>query len=180
MTGQTRKVYVGLGANLGNPERQLKTAVEQIAALAGLELLACSRLYRSAPMGLPGQPDYCNAVCVLQTAVPAIELMAQLLRIERGLGRFRDGRRWGARMIDLDMLHVDGESSSAEELRLPHPGIAQRNFVLVPLAEVAPELVIPGVGAIRLRADELGTQGLSIWSASQEAAGGTASLLVAR
>lgn len=170
MTGQTRKVYVGLGANLGDPERQLKAALEQIGALAGLDLLACSSLYRSAPMGLPGQPDYCNAVCVLQTALPAADLMVQLLRIERGLGRFRDGRRWGARMIDLDMLHVEGEASSAPELQLPHPGIAARNFVLVPLSEVAPDLVIPQLGSVAQRAVELGTQGLSIWSPCCETA----------
>ncbi len=154
------RAYIGLGANLGAPAAQLRAAV---AALAGCgEVVAQSPLYRTMPMG-PPQPEYCNAVCVLDTDLPPQDLMQRLLAIERAAGRVRDGSRWGARQLDLDLLHVEGVALDSEALRLPHPGIAQRNFVLVPLADVAPQLEVPGLGRIDALAAKAGREGLQPW-----------------
>jgi 2-amino-4-hydroxy-6-hydroxymethyldihydropteridine diphosphokinase len=140
--------YVGLGSNLDSPAGQIRSALVAIAKLAGVRLLAQSSFYRSPPMGPPSQPDYCNAVCMLASEVEPAELMERLLEIEREAGRVRNGEHWGPRRIDLDLLHVEGVASATPGLRLPHPGIARRDFVLVPLAEVAPTLDVPGVGRI--------------------------------
>ncbi|HSW15421.1 MAG TPA: 2-amino-4-hydroxy-6-hydroxymethyldihydropteridine diphosphokinase [Solimonas sp.] len=156
------RAYIGLGANLGDPRRQILDAIDGLAACG--RLLACSSLYRTAPLGEPGQPDYCNAACLLDTALSAEALMDRLLELERAAGRVRDGRRWGARRLDLDLLHVEGVTLETPKLRLPHPEIARRNFVLVPLAEIAPELLIPGVGRIAAAAAAIGRAGLDPWS----------------
>ncbi|MEQ1438644.1 2-amino-4-hydroxy-6-hydroxymethyldihydropteridine diphosphokinase [Fontimonas sp. SYSU GA230001] len=155
-----KRAWIGLGANLGDPPAQLRTALDLIAGLG--ELQAVSPFYRSAPMGPADQPDYCNAVCRLATALAPAQLMQQLLAIERRMGRVRS-RKWGARTIDLDLLHVEGESCDTAELVLPHPGIAARNFVLVPLAELDPELVIPGLGRVVELSDRLGRADLAPW-----------------
>jgi 2-amino-4-hydroxy-6-hydroxymethyldihydropteridine diphosphokinase len=137
--------YIGLGANLGDPPAQLRTALHGIEALG--RIIAVSPFYRSAPMGPAEQPDFCNAVCALDTVVGATALMDALLAIERGMGRVRT-LKWGPRLIDLDLLHVDGVCCATERLTLPHPGIAQRNFVLVPWADIAPDAAVPGLGRI--------------------------------
>lgn len=157
-----RRAYIGLGANLGSPARQLRAAIDGIAQLG--DLLAVSPLYRSAPMGPADQPDYCNAACVLDTDLTPPQLLEALLRIERACGRVRDGQRWGPRRLDLDLLHVEGVLWSSDELTLPHPGIALRNWVLWPLLDVAPMLEIPALGAIRTLAESLGREGLSVWA----------------
>lgn len=155
--------FVGLGANLGDPAAQLRAALQAIAALPGTQLLAVSRFYRSAPMGPSGQPDYCNAVCRIQTALAPRELLDALIGIERDAGRIRGGERWGARQLDLDILHVEGVALDEPGLHLPHPGIARRNFVLAPLAEIAPALELPGLGRMDECARAYGTEGLALW-----------------
>lgn len=157
--------YVGLGANLGDPAAQLRAALAAIAALDGTQVVATSRFYRSAPMGPPDQPEYCNAVCHVQTGLAPRALLDALIGIERTAGRIRGGERWGPRRLDLDLLHVEGLQTDEPGLRLPHPGIAKRNFVLVPLAELAPALEIPGLPAIDWLAREVGMEGLSAWDA---------------
>ncbi len=157
-----RRAYIGLGANLGDPPAQLRAAIDAIGALG--TLLAVSPFYRSAPLGPADQPEFCNAVCVLETALDAQPLMAQLLAIEHRMGRLRT-LKWGPRTIDLDLLHVEGHSSDSEALKLPHPGIAERNFVLVPLADVAPDLNIPGIGRVADAAGRIGRAGLTPWLA---------------
>lgn len=157
--------YLGLGANLGDPAAQLRAALVAIAALPGTRVLAVSRLYRSAPMGPAGQPDYCNAACRIETALTPRALLDALIGIERAAGRVRGGERWGARQLDLDILHVEGVALDEPGLHLPHPGIAQRNFVLVPLAEVAPALDIPGLGRVAERARSCTQEGLQLWAA---------------
>jgi 2-amino-4-hydroxy-6-hydroxymethyldihydropteridine diphosphokinase len=157
--------YVGLGANLGDPAAQLRSALDAIAALDGTRIVATSRFYRSAPMGPPDQPEYCNAVCQVQTALTPRDLLDALIGIERTAGRIRGGERWGPRRLDLDLLHVEGIAMDEPGLHLPHPGIASRNFVLVPLAELAPQLQIPALEPIETLVRAVGMEGLSAWDA---------------
>lgn len=139
--------YVGLGANIGDPEAQLGAALASLARLTATRVLARSRLYRSPPWGVLEQPPFINAVAALATALSARELLDALLAIERAAGRERR-ERWGPRVLDLDLLlHGDLELDQPG-LRLPHPQLHRRAFVLVPLAEIAPDLVVPGQGAL--------------------------------
>ena len=156
--------YIGLGANLGQPAEQVCHAIAALTRTSGVTLHAQSSLYRSVAIGLPGQPDYCNAVCALNTTLDAESLFDALIAIEQAAGRIRDGTRWGPRVLDLDLLHYEGRNQTALRLTLPHPEIAKRNFVLVPLAEIAPELEIAGVGCVRELAAKLGRDGLSLWN----------------
>lgn len=158
------KAYIGLGSNLDDPARQVLSALQAISTLDGVRLLQRSRLYRTPPMGPADQPDYCNAVCVADIDIEPGELMQSLLTIELQAGRVRGVQHWGPRRIDLDLLHVDGVELDTPKLKLPHPGIAKRNFVVVPLAEVAPDLVIPGLGSIAQAAREIDTTDLSDWN----------------
>lgn len=157
------RAYLGLGANLGQPEQQIEAALAAIAALPGTVLVARSALYRSDPVGPPGQPDYCNAACTIDTTLEPMVLLAALQAIEDAGGRIRDGVRWAARHLDIDILHIDGLASGESRLSLPHPQLARRNWVLVPLAEIAPALVIPGVGAVAALAAAVGGAGLRRW-----------------
>ncbi len=130
--------YIGLGANLGDPARQVREAVSRLGELPEVEVLKTSRLYRTPPVGPPGQPWYINAVVQVKTRLTPEELMRRLLLIERQMGRER-GERWGPRVIDLDLLLYDGEVLAGPELTVPHPEMHRRAFVLVPLAEIAPQ-----------------------------------------
>ena len=158
-----RRAWLGLGANLGDPVAQVERALLQIAALPETRLIARSSLYRSDPVGPPGQPDYCNAVCEIETALAPEALLDAVLAIEVDNGRTRDGIRWTARRLDIDLLHVDGVACDTPRLNLPHPQLHCRNWVLVPLAEITPALTIPGLGAIATLAAQLGMGGLSRW-----------------
>lgn len=155
--------YIGLGANLGRPAEQIRAAIAALGRASGVALLAQSSLYRSTAIGSVEQADYCNAVCSVGTTLDAERLFEVLIGVERAAGRVRDGTRWGPRVLDLDLLHVEGVCSDSARLTLPHPEIARRNFVLVPLAEIAPELVIPNLGAIKDLAEQAGRTGLSLW-----------------
>jgi len=148
------EAYIGLGANLDNPRAQVMRAIDELAALPDSRLLAVSALYRSTPMVLPGrdpetQPDYINAVAKLETTLAPHALLDALQAIEQAHGRRRDGLRWAARTLDLDILLYENQQLDDERLHLPHAGIAVRNFVLYPLAELASrELEIPGMGRL--------------------------------
>jgi 2-amino-4-hydroxy-6-hydroxymethyldihydropteridine diphosphokinase len=141
--------YVGLGANLEDPVEQVQRACDELKNLPASQVLACSPLYRSAPLGPQDQPDYVNAVAALQTQLSAPELLMALRGIELQHGRRRDGSRWGPRTLDLDILLYGDLQQDAPELTLPHPGLHERAFVLYPLYDVAPELQIPGRGSVR-------------------------------
>lgn len=130
--------YIGLGANLGDPRRQLAEALARLAVLEEVEVLKVSTFYLNPPLGPPGQPWYVNAVAQVRTRLEPEELLRVLLRVEEDLGRVR-GERWGPRIIDLDLLLYDGVIMSGPELALPHPEMHRRAFVLVPLAEIAPQ-----------------------------------------
>ena len=126
----------------------MRLAFEELAHLEQSELLARSSLYRSPPLGPPDQPDYINAAVKLATRLGAHVLMDRLLAIERDHGRTRDHAKWGPRTLDLDLLLYGNEIVAEQRLTLPHPGISQRVFVLAPLFEIEPDLVIPGQGTV--------------------------------
>ena len=141
-------VYIALGSNLDEPVEQIKSARCAIASLAGLQELAFSSLYQSPPMGPQNQPDYVNAVmCVATDQLPAT-LLHCLQIIENNHGRVRKGERWDARTLDLDILLYGDQEIDLPDLIIPHIGLAERSFVLYPLLEIAPEIVIPGKGSI--------------------------------
>jgi 2-amino-4-hydroxy-6-hydroxymethyldihydropteridine diphosphokinase len=141
------RVYIGIGSNLSEPRRQVERAIDELTQLPDTRLLASSRLYRSAPLGPVEQPDYINAVAALDSDLDAHALLDELLRIELAHGRVR-GERWGPRTIDLDLLLYGDEVINDDRLTVPHPGLRQRNFVLYPLRDIAPDLVIPGNGTV--------------------------------
>ncbi len=130
------------------PARQLQAAIEMLGNLTGTRLTAHSSMYRSAPFGGIEQPDFMNAAVSLMTQLSARELLAELQKIEVRRGRDSDEVRWGPRVLDLDLLVYGGATIAEPDLIVPHPGIAERNFVLLPLQEIAPELVIPGLGRL--------------------------------
>ena len=140
--------YIGLGSNLAEPIAQIKAARTAIAAISGVQELAFSSLYHSLPMGPQDQPDYVNAVMSIATALLPIDLLRSLQAIENTQGRTRKGERWGARTLDLDILIYDDQLIELPDLTIPHPGLAQRSFVLYPLFEISPKLQIPGKGPI--------------------------------
>lgn len=142
------RAYVALGSNLGDPRRQVETALEELRDLPRSTLAAHSRLYRSAPMGPSGQPDYVNAVAGLDTELAPEALLRALQAIEAGHGRERGAERWGPRTLDLDVLLYGELQQRTEVLTIPHPGLHERNFVLYPLHEIAPELNVPGRGPL--------------------------------
>jgi 2-amino-4-hydroxy-6-hydroxymethyldihydropteridine diphosphokinase len=160
---QAREAYIGLGANLGEPAAQIEYGLRRIAKLPGAARFRRSSLYRSDPVGPGEQPDYCNAVCSIETPLTPAALLEALLAIERDAGRARDGVRWGPRRLDLDLLHIVGFTSDHVSLTLPHPHLAARNWVLVPLTEIAPTLEIPGLGLVSVLAERLGNEGLRRW-----------------
>ncbi|MGR9086436.1 MAG: 2-amino-4-hydroxy-6-hydroxymethyldihydropteridine diphosphokinase [Gammaproteobacteria bacterium] len=140
--------FIGLGSNLAGPAEQIHRARAACARLTGVRELAFSGLYRSPPMGPKNQPDYLNAVLSVSTELTAIRLLHALQGIEREQGRVRTGERWGARTLDLDLLLYGDQRIDEPELIVPHPGIADRAFVLYPLFEIAPDLVVPGKGRL--------------------------------
>ena len=140
--------YVALGSNLGDSRRYLTDAIEAMARLPSTRVTARSRLYRTPPWGMLEQPPFLNAAVELDTGLSAEALLDALLAIERAAGRRREGERWGPRTLDLDLLHMDGVRLADERLTLPHPRIAERAFVLLPLADLAPRLELPGQGQV--------------------------------
>lgn len=135
--------YIGLGSNLEEPRAQLRRALEALGRLERSELLRSSPFYRSAPMGPADQPDYLNAVAALRTELPPLELLDRLQAIETEQGRRRGAQRWGPRTLDLDLLLYGQERIDSPRLSVPHPGLTERSFVLVPLLDIAPDLVLP-------------------------------------
>ncbi|MDX8401129.1 MAG: 2-amino-4-hydroxy-6-hydroxymethyldihydropteridine diphosphokinase [Mariprofundaceae bacterium] len=142
---RAERAYVALGANLGNARATLLSARERLAVHPRCQLVACSRLYRTPPLGPPGQPDYLNAVLALETDLAPIALLALLQAIENRHGRLRTVR-WGPRTLDLDLIDHGGRLLETPALRLPHPEAHRRQFVLAPLCEIAPDWHHPRMG----------------------------------
>lgn len=138
--------FVALGANLAEPAVQVRAALDALSRLPGSRLLRASSLYRTAPVGIRNQPDFVNAVAALDTELTPHALLAALFGIEAQFGRRRDFRH-APRTLDLDLLLYDDATLDTPELRLPHPRMHLRAFVLAPLVEIAPDCRIPGRGS---------------------------------
>jgi len=143
-----RPAYIGLGSNLQGPAGQIESALDELREIPETRVISRSSLYRSSPLGGIEQPDFVNAVAAVLTTLGPRDLLRNLKAIERRRGRDRNGQRWGPRVIDLDLLVFSRAVLSEAGLSIPHPGIAERNFVLLPLREIAPDLVIPGLGRV--------------------------------
>jgi 2-amino-4-hydroxy-6-hydroxymethyldihydropteridine diphosphokinase len=141
------RAYVALGSNLGNPVQTLEDAIDAMAALRGSLLKAISSLYRTAPVGLKHQPDFINAVVAVDTRLGPHELLDELFALEARFGRERSVKN-APRTLDLDLLLHGDAVLDDPELTLPHPRMHERAFVLAPLAEVAPNLMVPGRGSV--------------------------------
>ncbi|QJD31015.1 2-amino-4-hydroxy-6-hydroxymethyldihydropteridine diphosphokinase [Methylococcus geothermalis] len=156
------KAYIGLGGNLGDAAETVRKARRAVRAVPGVRELAFSSLYRSAPMGPSDQPDYVNAVMAVVTTLAPLDLLRALQQIEQTSGRVRTGERWGPRTLDLDLLLYDDLVLDSEILTIPHPGIAEREFVLYPLAEIAPDVYIPHHGPLRELVQNCPRRGLTV------------------
>jgi 2-amino-4-hydroxy-6-hydroxymethyldihydropteridine diphosphokinase len=149
MTAPPRRVaWIGLGSNLAGPREQVERGLAALAHLPRTQLQQRSHLYRSAPWGVRDQPDFVNAVAAIESGLTPRELMQALLDIERSFGRERNADRWGPRILDLDLLLYADCIIDEPGLHVPHPHLHERAFVLLPLAEIAPHLQIPGHGSI--------------------------------
>lgn len=141
------RAYVGLGANVGPREVTILRAVDLLAAADGVSVVAVSQLRETEPVGVVDQPAFLNAAVAVDTSLDARALLDLLLGVERELGRVRT-ERWGPRTIDLDLLVFGDETIDEPGLRVPHPRLGERRFALEPLAELAPDLVVPGLGRV--------------------------------
>ncbi len=143
------RAFIGLGSNLDDPVAQVHSAVTALAGLAQTSVEVCSSLYRTAPVGRRDQPDFINAVCRVRTGQAPVALMRSLLEIEQMHGRVRQGDRGGPRTLDLDLLLYGDQTIQTAELTVPHPRLHERAFVMYPLHEIEPDLIVPGHGALR-------------------------------
>lgn len=160
MSALWRPAYVAIGSNLQSPRDRVLEAMDRLRGLSGTELLR-SHLYLSQPMGPQDQPDYVNAAVGLLTQASARELLDALLAVERAMGRERL-ERWGPRIIDLDLVWMVDGAANEKDLTVPHPGVSMRNFVLYPLADIAPTVKIPGHGTVLDLKRGVGGDGISV------------------
>jgi 2-amino-4-hydroxy-6-hydroxymethyldihydropteridine diphosphokinase len=142
------RAFVGLGSNLGDREGTIARAVELLSDATGVEVVAVSQLRETEPWGPVEQPPYLNGAIELETELPPRALLDVLLAVEQALGRDRTGERWGPRTIDLDLLIYDDVVVDEPGLTVPHPRLHERRFALEPLAELAPDALIPGRGTV--------------------------------
>lgn len=161
MTALWMPVYVAIGSNLDEPVLQVRQAFDSLARLDRSRLVVRSRIYRSAPLGPQDQPEFVNAAAGLLTQLTPRELLIELKQLEGALGKQTPVVRWGPRRIDLDLLVYGAERVDDADLTVPHPGVPVRNFVLYPLLDIAPDLVVPGHGRVRDLAARVGRTGLT-------------------
>ena len=148
--GIVTRAFVGMGSNLGDRERQIRAALDQLAQEPEVEIVAVSTLRQTEPVGYVDQPLFVNGAAMIETDLPPRELLDRLLAIERQLGRARgEGPRFGPRTIDLDLLLYGDETIAEPGLQVPHPRLTERRFALEPLAELEPALEIPGSGRVQ-------------------------------
>jgi 2-amino-4-hydroxy-6-hydroxymethyldihydropteridine diphosphokinase len=161
MTPLWRPAYVAVGSNLNHPQHRVHEAFERLATLTATQAVLKSRLYQTRPMGPQDQPYFVNAAAGLLTQLTPRELLEALLKIETAMGRHRQ-ERWGPRVIDLDLIWMAGGMVDEPGLTVPHPGVSTRNFVLYPLVDIAPTLMIPGHGIVSDLARAVGDDGISV------------------
>jgi 2-amino-4-hydroxy-6-hydroxymethyldihydropteridine diphosphokinase len=154
--------YIGVGSNLAAPRSQVLDAFGRLARLPATRVVLTSPLYQSRPFGPVDQPEFVNAVVGLLTQLPAPDLLAQLRALESAFGRPERRQKWGPRVIDLDVLVYGRERRADADLTLPHPGIVERNFVLYPLADIAPYLHVPGLGRVCELKSQVASEGLQL------------------
>lgn len=157
------RVYIALGSNLANPLHQVQSALNALAELPQTKLIATSSLYRTPPLGPQDQPDYLNAVVALDTDLSAENLLDHTQKIELEHGRVRKDERWGPRTLDLDILLFGDEIINTERLTVPHYDMKNRQFMLYPLAEIAPELRFPSGESLQSVIAQLGAEPLTRW-----------------
>ena len=155
-----KKAFVAVGSNLQQPRQRVVQALKALAKLPDTRLIAYSSLYRTAPVGYDNQPDFINAAAELETSLPPLQLLHELLALENTHGRQRPFPN-APRILDLDLLLYDDMVMNTAELTLPHPRMHERGFVLLPLAEIAPELVVPGHGQVAELAKACMDQGVA-------------------
>jgi len=155
-----RPAYVAIGSNLNHPRERVLEALERMRELPAVRSVLRSRLYLTRPLGPQDQPQFVNAAAGLLTQLTARELLNALLGIERSMGRDR-GERWGPREIDLDLVWMLDSVIDEPGLKVPHPGVSTRNFVLYPLADIAPTINIPGMGNVLDLKSAAGSDGIS-------------------
>jgi len=149
VTATWQPAYIGLGSNLGDPVSQVRLAAHSLGSLPQTRLIARSRLFGSRPLGPAPQLDFVNAAAAVLTQLTALEMLHALQELEVRSGRPAVHEHWGPRVLDLDLLVFGREQCDSTELVLPHPGVVERNFVLYPLADIAPDLEVPGRGRVR-------------------------------
>lgn len=154
MSGDLRRVVLALGSNQGERLDQLQGALDALADTPDLEVLAVSRVFETDPVGGPAQPDFLNAVVLVQTVLPARMVLERALAVEDAFGRTREAR-WGPRTLDVDVIAVGAEVLDEPDLQVPHPRAQHRAFVLVPWVDVDPDAVLPGVGPVADLLDRL-------------------------
>jgi 2-amino-4-hydroxy-6-hydroxymethyldihydropteridine diphosphokinase len=154
-------VYIGVGSNVDDPTVQVQLAVQKLREIRNTRVISVSALYGSRPFGPIAQPNFVNGAVGALTYLAARELLLELHQLEERLGRPARHPKWGPRVIDLDLLVYGGAQAQEPDLTLPHPGIAARNFVLYPLADIAPALEVPGMGRVARLAERVSAQ--DIW-----------------
>ena len=155
--------YIAVGSNLADPVSQANLAIETLKNLPRSTFIATSQLYSSTPMGPQNQPDYINAVVAIQTELTPIELLDCTQKIELEQGRVRKDERWGPRTLDLDIVLYGNEVIDSERLTVPHYGMKEREFVLYPLAEIAPSLQLPDGTELTDLLKLVDKNGLNVW-----------------
>ncbi|UAB69767.1 2-amino-4-hydroxy-6-hydroxymethyldihydropteridine diphosphokinase [Vibrio sp. SCSIO 43132] len=157
-------VYIAVGSNLSDPVTQALQGIEALKSIPNTELVRASSLYSSTPMGPQNQPDYINAVVEVQTSLTPLELLDSTQKIELEQGRVRKDERWGPRTLDLDIVLYGNEVIDSERLTVPHYGMKVREFVLYPLAEIAPSLTLPDGTQLQTLLKQVDRNGLNVWS----------------
>ncbi|MCQ1057233.1 2-amino-4-hydroxy-6-hydroxymethyldihydropteridine diphosphokinase [Photobacterium sp. DNB23_23_1] len=158
------QAYIAIGSNLSDPVAQANSAIEVLKQHPDLNVIAVSSLYSSTPMGPQDQPDYINAVIAVETELSPLALLDCTQSIEQEHGRVRKAERWGPRTLDLDIVLYGDLEHHCERLTVPHYGMKVREFVLYPLAEIAPELVLPDHTPLQTLLEQVDRNGLGIWS----------------
>jgi 2-amino-4-hydroxy-6-hydroxymethyldihydropteridine diphosphokinase len=154
------EVYIGVGSNLSNPRLQVRNAIAQITQAENITLISASSLYISKPMGPQDQDDYVNAVVCIETNLAPLELLDTLQAFENQAGRVRKDNRWGARILDLDILLFGELVMDTQRLTLPHYGIKEREFVIFPLEEITEEFILPDGDSVKFLSQSIEHNGI--------------------